>query len=57
MCAYLHNPTTPQVGMVLGIHIGYAQRQPVDAELQVANPQRAAHFALDVLLKIHTSIG
>ncbi len=57
VCAYLHDPTTPQVGMVLDIHVGYAQRQPIDAKLQVADPQRAAHLALDILLKVDTGIG
>ena len=57
MCAHLHDATMPQVAMVLGKHVGYAERQSIDAQLQVADPQRAAHFALDVLLKVHTSIS
>ena len=39
--------------MILGIHVGYAQWQAIDAQLQVTYPQSAAHLALDVLLKVH----
>ena len=55
--AYLHDTSLLQPAMVLGIHVSYAQGQAIDAQLQVAYPQRTAHLALDVLLKIHSSIG
>ena len=55
-CAYLHDATVPQVAMVLCIHIGYAEWQAINAQLQVANPECTAHLALDILLKVHTSV-
>ncbi len=54
---YLHDAAMCQVCMVLGIHVSYTEGQPIHAQLQISNPQCAAHLALDVLLKVHTGIG
>ena len=54
---YLHHASLCQLAVVLGIHVRYAQGQAIDAKLQVANPQRTAHLALHILLKVHASIG
>lgn len=42
--------------MVLDKHVGNAEGQAIDPELQVADPQCAAHSAFHILLKVHPSI-
>ena len=55
--AHLHDASNLQTAPVLDQHVGDAEGQPVDAQLQIAHPERAAQLALDVFLKVYPSIG
>ena len=55
--ADLHDASKLQATPVLDQHVGDAEGQPIDAQLQIAHPERAAQLALDVFLEVYTSIG